>query len=446
MTEVINKEVIVAKFGGSSLSDSCQFNKVKEILLGDERRRYIIPSAPGKRDSNDYKITDILYLCHEHIQKGVPFDEVYKCIEERYIQLCKELNISLDILSSLNDLKQKIINGASVDYVASRGEYLNGLILAKYLGVEFIDAAEIIIFKKNGQLDEEATYKAVSTRLAKVTRAVIPGFYGATPDGKIKTFTRGGSDITGAIIAKSVQAMVYENWTDVSGFLMADPRIVDNPKPIEEITYKELRELSYMGAEVFHEEAIFPVKKDGIPIHIKNTNKPLDEGTYIIDDDSLVKVRDITGISGKKDFTVISIEKTLMKREKGYYLRILSILENNNVSFEHIPSGLDSLSLIIDDSQLDDKLEKILEEIEKQCSPDSLIVYPNMALIAVVGKGMIRTKGISGKVFQALAKAEINIRMINQGSNELSIIVGIENEDFEKAIRAIYSAFESGNK
>jgi aspartate kinase len=446
MTEVINKEVIVAKFGGSSLSDSCQFNKVKEILLGDERRRYIIPSAPGKRDSNDYKITDILYLCHEHIQKGVPFDEVYKCIEERYIQLCKELNISLDIFSYLNDLKEKIINGASVDYVASRGEYLNGLILAEYLGVEFIDAAEIIIFKKNGQLDEDATYKAVSTRLAKATRAVIPGFYGATPDGKIKTFTRGGSDITGAIIAKSVQAMVYENWTDVSGFLMADPRIVDNPKHIEEITYKELRELSYMGAEVFHEEAIFPVKKDGIPIHIKNTNKPLDEGTYIIDDDYLVKVRDITGISGKKDFTVISIEKTLMKREKGYYLRILSILENNNVSFEHIPSGLDSLSLIIDDSQLDDKLEKILEEIEKQCSPDSLIVYPNMALIAVVGKGMIRTKGISGKIFQALAKAEINIRMINQGSNELSIIVGIENEDFEKAIRAIYSAFESGNK
>lgn len=442
MAEVINREVVVAKFGGSSLSDSCQFNKVREIVLADSRRRYIIPSAPGKRDVSDYKITDILYLCHEHVQKGVPFDEVYKIIVERYLQLCEELNITFDMLSSLNDLKEKIINGASVDYVASRGEYLNGIILAEYLGVEFIDAAEIIIFKKSGQLDEEATYKAVSNRLSKVEKAVIPGFYGATIKGEIKTFSRGGSDITGAIIAKSVQAMVYENWTDVSGFLMADPRIVENPKHIEEITYKELRELSYMGANVFHEEAIFPVKKDGISINIKNTNKPLDEGTYIVDDKSIVKVGDITGISGKKDFTVISIEKTLMKREKGFHRRILSILESNDVSFEHIPSGLDSVSLIIDDSQLGDKLEKILEEIERQCSPDSLIVYPNMALVAVVGKGMIRTKGISGKVFGALAKADINIRMINQGSNELSIIVGVENEDFENAIRAIYSAFK----
>lgn len=442
MTEIIKKEVIVTKFGGSSLSDSCQFSKVREIILADQRRRYIIPSAPGKRDEADYKITDILYLCHEHVQKGVPFEEVYRCIEERYTRLCKEINISFDILSCLSELKEKIIKGASVEYVASRGEYLNGLILAEYLGAEFIDAAEIIIFKKNGQLDEEATYKTVRARLAKVPKAVIPGFYGATTEGQIKTFSRGGSDITGAIVAKSVEAIVYENWTDVSGFLMADPRIVDSPKHIKEITYKELRELSYMGANVFHEEAIFPVKKDGIPINIKNTNKPLDEGTYIVDDKSLVKVGDITGISGKKDFTVISIEKTLMKRDKGFHRRILSILESNDVSFEHIPSGLDSLSLIIDDSQLGNKLEKILEEIERQCGPDSLIVYPNMALVAVVGKGMIRTKGISGKVFGALAKAEINIRMINQGSNELSIMVGIENEDFEKAIKAIYSAFE----
>lgn len=446
MTEVIKKELIVAKFGGSSLSDSCQFNKVREIFSADARRRYIIPSAPGKRDISDYKVTDILYLCHEHVQKGVPFDEVYKCIEERYIQLCEELNITFDMVSSLTDLKEKITKGASVDYVASRGEYLNGIILAEYLDIEFIDAAEIIIFKKNGQLEEKATYNAVRNRLSKVEKAVIPGFYGATTEGEIKTFSRGGSDITGAIIAKSVQAIVYENWTDVSGFLMADPRIVDNPKHIQEITYKELRELSYMGANVFHEEAIFPVKKDGIPINIKNTNRPLDEGTYIVDDKSLVKVGDITGISGKKDFTVISIEKTLMKRDKGYHRKLLSILENNDVSFEHIPSGLDSVSLIIDDSQLGNKLENMLEEIERQCSPDSLIVYPNMALLAVVGKGMIRTKGISGKVFGALAKAEINIRMINQGSNELSIIVGVENEDFEKAIRAIYSAFENKSK
>ena len=438
-------EVIVAKFGGSSLSDSGQFAKVRDIILEDTRRRYIVPSAPGKRDVNDYKITDILYLCQEHVQKGVPFDEVYRCVEERYTKLCKDLNITFDILSYLKDLKEKIINGATKDYVASRGEYFNGLILAHYLGVPFVDAAEIIIFKKNGKLNEEATYDAVRTKLSKVYKAVIPGFYGATTDGKIKTFSRGGSDITGAIIAKSVGAIVYENWTDVSGFLMADPRIVDNPKHISEITYKELRELSYMGANVFHEEAIFPVKRDGIPTNIRNTNKPADEGTYIVDDSAEIKIRDITGISGKKDFTVIAIEKTLMKREKGYCLRVLSILENNDVSFEHIPSGLDSLSLIIDDNELEDKLEKILEEIEKQCSPDSLIVYPNMALIAVVGKGMIRTKGVSGKVFSALAKAEINIRMINQGSNELSIIVGIENEDFQNAIRAIYATFENSS-
>jgi aspartate kinase len=435
--------VVVAKFGGSSLSNSCQFKKVRDIVLGDMRRAYIVPSAPGKRDVNDYKITDILYLCHEHVKKGVPFDEVYRCIEERYISLCKELNIKFDILRHLNDLKKKIISGVSSDYVASRGEYLNGQILAEYLGFQFIDASEIIIFKKNGHLDEEATYKAARAKLSMVPKAVIPGFYGATKEGGIKTFSRGGADITGAIIAKSVGAIVYENWTDVSGFLMADPRIVDNPKHIEEITYKELRELSYMGANVFHEEAIFPVKKEGISTNIRNTNRPQDEGTYIVDDKAEVKIQDITGISGKKDFTVIAIEKTLMKRNRGYYLRVLSILDNNNVSFEHIPSGLDSLSLIIDDSELSNKLEKILEEIEKQCSPDSLIVYPNMALVAVVGKGMIRTKGISGKVFGALANSKINIRMINQGSNELSIIIGIENEDFENAIRSIYSAFEN---
>ncbi|MCB2313403.1 aspartate kinase [Clostridium tagluense] len=436
-------EVIVAKFGGSSLCDSEQFKKVKDIVLSDNRRAYVVPSAPGKRNSGDYKITDLLYLCHEHVEKSLPFDELFKLIEGRYTILCSELNLSIDILKYLRELKEKIINGASEEYVASRGEYFNGLILAEYLGYEFIDAAEIIVFKKSGRLDEKATYDAVNKRLSVVKKAVIPGFYGASRDGEIRTFSRGGSDITGAIIAKGVWALVYENWTDVSGFLMADPNIVSNPKHIEEVTYKELRELSYMGANVFHEEAIFPVKNNGIPINIRNTNNPLEKGTTILNDKLEVRVGKITGIAGKKDFTVIAIEKTLMNRHIGYLRRILSILENNNVAFEHIPSGIDSVSLVIDDAELDNKLDIILEEIENQCKPDSLIAYPNMALIAVVGEGMIKTKGISSRLFSALSKNDINIRMINQGSSELSIFVGVENEDFENAIRAVYKAFEN---
>ncbi len=435
------ENIVVAKFGGSSLSDSAQFKKVKDIVLSDENRRYIVPSAPGKRHNKDYKITDLLYLTHDHVKSGIPFEEVYKYIEERYIQICSELSLSVDIEKHLRDLKGKIVSGVTRDFIASRGEYLSGIILAEYLGFEFIDAAEIIKFKRNGSLDEDATYTAVIERLSKTQRAVIPGFYGSNKEGKIKTFSRGGSDITGSIIAKSVNCVVYENWTDVSGFLMTDPRIVENPKPIKEITYKELRELSYMGANVFHEEAIFPVKKNSIPINIKNTNRPFDSGTYIVDDKGAARSGEITGISGKKDFTVIALEKTLMNREKGYCNNILSILEHNDIAFEHIPSGIDSISLVIDDNQLEDKLDKVLEEIENNCNPDSIIVHPNMALIAVVGKGMIRTKGISSRIFTALAKNDINVRMIIQGSNELSVIIGVENEDFENAIRAIYKAF-----
>lgn len=435
------ENVVVAKFGGSSLSDSAQFKKVKDIVLSDVNRRYIVPSAPGKRHNKDYKLTDLLYLTHDHIKSGIPFEEVFKYIEERYIQICRELSVAVDIEKLLKDLKDRIEDGASREYIASRGEYLSGIILAEYLGYEFIDAAEIIKFKRNGTLDEDATYAAVKDKLSGFQRAVIPGFYGSNRDGKIKTFSRGGSDITGSIIAKSVNCVVYENWTDVSGFLMTDPRIVENPKPIKEITYKELRELSYMGANVFHEEAIFPVKKDGIPINIKNTNKPEDNGTFIVDDRVAAKSGEITGISGKKDFTVIALEKTLMNRERGYCNNILSILEHNDIAFEHMPSGIDSLSLVIDDTQLEDKLDKVLEEIENKCNPDSIIVHPNMALIAVVGKGMIRTRGISSRIFTALAKANINVRMIIQGSNELSVIIGVENEDFENAIRAIYNAF-----
>lgn len=433
---------IVAKFGGSSLASSEQFRKVKNIVVDNERRKYVVPSAPGKRFSKDYKITDLLYLCHAHAKNEISFDDVFKHIEERYIGLAKELEVGIDIKKYLNEIKKKIEEGASADYTASRGEYLNGLILADYLNYEFIDAAEIIRFKSYGKVDFEATQKAVDEKMAGVGKAVIPGFYGAMPNGNIKTFTRGGSDVTGAIIARCVGAELYENWTDVSGFLMADPNIVENAKPIEVVTYKELRELSYMGAKVLHEESIFPIRDVCIPINIRNTNRPEDKGTLIVDDDKPISYSGtITGIAGKKGFTVIAVQKMLLNSEQGFCRKLLSILEGNGVSFENMPSGIDSVSLVIEDSQLEDKLDSILEEIKKQCNPDSIEVYPNMALIATVGKGMDRTKGISSKVFRGLAEGDVNIRMINQGASEINITVGVENDDFEKALRGIYKAF-----
>lgn len=436
------KDIIVAKFGGSSLADSGQFQKVKKIIESDSRRRYIVPSAPGKRNSKDYKITDLLYLCYTHVEQSIPFDDVFNIISDRYINIVKELNLNFDIESKLKEIKEKISQGASKDYTASRGEYLNGLILANYLGCEFIDASELIHFNKRGRWDFKKTDEAIKNKLSKIDRAVIPGFYGSTEDGEIKTFSRGGSDITGAIISSGVKAALYENWTDVSGFLMASPQIVENPKHIEKITYRELRELSYMGATVLHEESVFPVRKAGIPINIKNTNEPEHPGTLIIDDAGpAAYTGTITGIAGKKGFTVIAIEKTLMNAELGFCRRLLSILEMYGVAFENMPSGIDSVSLVIEDSQLEDKLDNIVEEIERQCRPDSIEVYPNMALIATVGRGMAQTKGISAKVFSALAEKKVNIRMINQGSSEINIIVGVENSHFEEAVRSIYKTF-----
>jgi len=436
------KNTIVAKFGGSSLADSLQFNKVKAIVLGDERRKYIIPSAPGKRNKGDQKITDLLYLCQAHVQHNIAFNDVFNVIENRFLQLVEELDVTIDIKKYLEEIKINIAQGASADYTASRGEYLNGLILSDFLHYEFVDPAEIIFFKKNGIFDEERTQKAVSERLLKIDKAVIPGFYGSMPNGNIKTFSRGGSDITGSIIARGVNADLYENWTDVSGFLMADPRIVENPKSIKKITYRELRELSYMGATVLHEEAIFPVKREGIPINIKNTNSPDDEGTFIINDLELLNdMGTITGVAGKKDFTVITIEKNMMNIEQGYCRKVLSILEENSVSFEHMPSGVDTVSLVVAQSQLQDKLEKILKEIEMKCNPDNIEIHPDMALVAIVGRGMLRSIGTSARIFDALAKNDINVRMISQGSSEINIIVGVENKDFENAIRAIYNAF-----
>lgn len=434
--------IIVAKFGGSSLADVNQFEKVKNIVLGDESRKYIVPSAPGKRYKEDQKITDLLYLCHANVEQNVEIDYLFTIIEKRFKDLAKELGVDIDIDIELKNIKENIKNGATADYTASRGEYLNGLILSNYLGYEFVDPAEIIFFKKSGFFDSEKTQEAVSKRLCNIAKAVIPGFYGSLPNGDIKTFSRGGSDVTGAIIARGVCADLYENWTDVSGFLMVDPNIVENPKNIEKITYRELRELAYMGATVLHEEAVFPVRSARIPINIKNTNRPQDKGTLIIDDLKPASYAgSITGIAGKKDFVVIAIEKSMMNIEQGYCRKVLSVLEENDVSFEHMPSGVDAVSLVISKNQLNGRLDSILQEIEIKCKPDSIEIYPDMALVAIVGRGMLRTVGMSARIFDALAREKVNIRMIIQGSSEINIIVGVENEDFEKALKSIYDEF-----
>lgn len=431
---------IVTKFGGSSLADSIHFKKVKNILESNPERKYIIPSAPGKSSFKDFKITDLLYLCHAHVKSGISLDDVFKLISERYKSIVDDLNLNLDLTSYLNIIKTDIENGASVDYTASRGEYLNGIILANYLNIDFIDAKDVIKFNKYGTLNIEETYVALKDKLSNYERAVIPGFYGSNEHGDIVTFSRGGSDITGALVAASINAKLYENWTDVSGFLMADPRIVNNPKKIKTITYGELRELSYMGASVLHEEAVFPVRTSGIPINIRNTNEPENEGTLIVSNE-IKHENTITGIAGKQNFTVLSIEKSMMNSELGFCRKILTILEQNGVSFENMPSGIDTVSVVISDSNLKNKTEIIVEEIKRACNPDSVVVYPNMALIATVGTGMAYTKGVASKIFTALAESDINIRMIDQGSSEINVLVGIENDDFEKGINAIYKAF-----
>ena len=433
--------VKVAKFGGSSVSDAIQLAKVKNIVESDPDRRYVVVSAPGKRFDEDNKVTDLLYLCKAHIDHNVPFDQVFQVICDRYTAIEVNLGIDVNLQQHFDEIKENIKAGASEDYIASRGEYLNAIITAAYLGYDFVDTAGLVKFDEKGRFLNGKTDDALREELMKHEKAVLPGFYGSYPDGRIKTFSRGGSDITGAIVAKAVQADVYENWTDVSGFLMADPRIVKDAKPISVISYKELRELSYMGASVLHEDAIYPARAADIPINIRNTNEPEDPGTTIIAEGQNKDDTIITGIAGNKDFTVIAIYKNMMSSEKGFIKRILSILDDYDVPLEHMPSGIDTVSIVVSDKKLNGKLDDILEELQRKVQPDNIDIFENVSLIATVGAGMAKRPGVSAKLFSALYEAGVNIRMIDQGSSEMNIIVGVENKDFNEAIKAIYKAF-----
>ena len=432
----------VVKFGGSSLASAEQFKKVGAIITSDESRVYVVPSAPGKRFSDDTKVTDMLLHVYETAKAGNDFTEEVKAIKARYDEIITGLalkDFSLD--KDFEEITKKLVENPQVDYAASRGEFLNGKIMAAYLGFEFIDAAEVIFFNAEGNLNSYKTEKVLGERLAKTQHAVVPGFYGLGKDGKVKTFSRGGSDVTGSIVAQASRADVYENWTDVSGFLVADPRIVPDPKPIKYITYRELRELSYMGASVLHEDAIFPVRHCGIPINIRNTNAPEDAGTWIVESTCQKQDYVVTGIAGKKDFCTIFISKAMMNSEIGFGRKVLQAFEENEISFEHMPSGIDTLSVMVHQSEFEAKEQNVLSGISKAVNPDHIDIQSDLALIAVVGRGMKATRGTAGRIFAALAHANVNVRMIDQGSSELNIIIGVSNEDFEAAIKAIYAIF-----
>ena len=437
-------EMKVVKFGGSSLADANQFRRVAAIVAADPARRYVVASAPGKRHKDDVKVTDMLYNCYELARQGKDIGEYYSKICERYNSIITDLGLDFDISGELDYIRNAIEHYSGQDFAASRGEYLNSLILAKYLKFDFIDAESVIYFRENGTFDEEKTNAVMREELKKHQYAVIPGFYGVMPNGTIKTFSRGGSDITGSIVSRAAEADLYENWTDVSGCLMADPRIVDSPLPIKTITYRELRELSYMGASVLHEDAIFPVRYAGIPINIRNTNEPEAPGTMIVSATSEYDSEHIiTGVAGKRGFSVIHIEKDMMNSEIGFGRRVLDVLEDNDISFEHLPSGVDTMSVILASSCIKDefKRERILTSINKRVHPDSIVIEDGLALLAVVGRGMVKAKGTAARVFSAISNAGINIRMIDQGSSELNIIIGVEEHDLEKALIAIYNEF-----
>ena len=432
----------VVKFGGSSLADAEHFRQVAQIVLSDKDRHYVVASAPGKRNAADTKVTDMLYRCFEMVRNHESIDEYYEQIKKRYNDIIADLGLDFDISGELEYVKNAMLHASGRDYAASRGEYLNSLVLAKFLGFAFVDAENVIYFKENGQFDAEKTRAAVQQELKKHEYAVIPGFYGSMPNGTIKTFSRGGSDVTGSIVANAADADLYENWTDVSGFMMADPRVVDAPRAIDLITYRELRELSYMGASVLHEDAIFPVRKAGIPINIRNTNRPEDAGTMIVATaPSYDKKHIITGVAGRKGFSYINIEKDMMNAEVGFIRRVLDVLEDHDLTIEHLPSGIDTMSVVIHTEALEGKEERILSSITRRTRPDSVTIEHGVAIIAVVGRGMAKSKGTAARIFTSLADAGINIRMIDQGSSELNIIVGVDETDYETAIRAIYGEF-----
>lgn len=435
----------VAKFGGSSVADGIQLTKTKQIIEQDPDRRYVVVSAPGKRYESDNKITDILYLCKTHIEHNLPYDQLFQVVADRFMAVQINLGVKVDLLRYFDEIRENLKQNPSADYIASRGEYLNAVLVAAFLGYDFVDTKDLIKFDAKGKLLMTETDEAIRAELEKHERAVLPGFYGSLPDGSVKTFSRGGSDITGALVARAMHADVYENWTDVSGFLMADPRIVKNPQQIRKISYKELRELSYMGASVLHEDAIYPARMANVPINIRNTNAPEDLGTMITGESEAYsdegENRIITGIAGSKDFTVVALYKNMMSSERGFVRRILGILDDYDINFEHLPSGIDTVSVVMSNQAINGRIDEVLDEFRTRLRPDSIDVFENMALVATVGHGMSFRPGVSAKLFTALAEAGVNIRMIDQGSSEMNIIVGVENRDFETAIRAIYQAF-----
>ena len=431
----------VVKFGGSSLASAEQFKKVGNIIMSDPDRKYVIPSAPGKRFTKDTKVTDLLYRCYEAAVSGEDFSETLNQIKERYNEIIQGLGLDLSLDDEFSVIETSFKNKEGKDYAASRGEYLNGIIMAKYLDYEFVDPVNYIFFSENGRLNQEKTYKNLGKKLAKTERAVIPGFYGCGVDGKVQTFSRGGSDVTGSIVAKAVIADIYENWTDVSGVLVADPRIIENPKPIDTVTYKELRELSYMGASVLHEDAIFPVRTEGIPINIRNTNRPEDKGTFIVESTCVKPEYTITGIAGKKGFVSITIEKDMMNSQVGFGRKVLEAFEKEGVSIEHMPSGIDTLTVFVHQDEFQQKEQAVLANLHRSVHPDAIEMEGDLSLVAVVGRGMKATRGTAGRIFSALAHANVNVKMIDQGSSELNIIIGVQDKDFETAIKAIYDIF-----
>ena len=439
MRSIIMKKVV--KFGGSSLANAEQFQKVGDIIRSEESRRYVVPSAPGKRFSTDTKVTDLLYACYDKAEAGEDFSGILTEIKSRFYEIIKGLNLDLSLEEEFRQIEADFKAHAGNEYAASRGEFLNGKVMAAYLGYEFIDSATVIRFDKSGNFDADKTDKLLAKRLQKCERAVIPGFYGGMEDGTVKTFSRGGSDVTGSLVAKAIHADIYENWTDVSGFLVTDPRIVENPAVIETITYRELRELSYMGATVLHEDAIFPVRKEGIPINIRNTNRPEDKGTFIVESTCRKPKYVITGIAGKKGFCSINIEKSMMNSEVGFGRKVLQVFEDQGISFEHVPSGIDTMTIYVHQDEFEEKEQQVIAGIHRAVQPDFVEMESDLALIAVVGRGMKSQRGTAGRVFSALAHAHVNVKMIDQGSSELNIIIGVENRDFETAVKAIYDIF-----